>query len=75
MDNNPKASAVVVTELATLLETALPLARLLESDDHSDEERGQLRALVGPENFFELTNLLHRLGGRQAREVYRRASS
>ena len=67
-------SDATVRQLASLLEESLPLARFLESDDCSDEERHRLRELVGPEDFFELTNLLHRLGGRLARDVYRRDS-
>ncbi len=71
MKGNPDASDSVVQPLASLLEAASPLARELESDDYSDAERQRLRELVGFEDFFELTNLLHRLGGRRAREIYR----
>jgi len=69
--DNSEASDLVVRPLASLLEAALPLARVLESDECSDDERQCLRELVGPESFFELTNLLHRLGGRHARGIYR----
>lgn len=60
----------IIQPLASLLQLALPLARVLESDDYSDEDRQRLRELVGADEFFELTNLLHRLSGRHARRVY-----
>ncbi len=75
MSGTSEAAGVIVAPLAALLEAALPLARVLESDDCSDEERQRLRDLVGHENFFDLTNLLHRLGGKRAREVYRGSGS
>lgn len=60
----------LVEPLADLLKAALPLAREVESDRFSDKDRDRLRRVVGFEEFFALTNLLHRLGGPQARRVY-----
>jgi alkylhydroperoxidase family enzyme len=70
MTGNSDTGGSIVRPLASLLQAALPLARVLESDDCSDQDRQRLRELVGAEDFFELTNLLHRLGGRHARGVY-----
>jgi hypothetical protein len=70
MAGNSDMGGSIVEPLGSLLQAALPLARALESDACSDEERQRLRELVGAEDFFELTNLLHRLGGRHARRVY-----
>lgn len=59
-----------VAILASYLRVALPLAELVESDSSNDADRKRLREMVGSEEFFHLTNLLHRLGSRRARNIY-----
>lgn len=59
-----------VKALATYLRIALPLAELLVTDRFDELDRKRLRKLVGVEEFFNLTNLLHRLGSSRAREIY-----
>lgn len=43
-----------VDQLAVLLRQAAPLAKLVNSDQHSDEDRERLRVLVGRKKYVEL---------------------
>lgn len=58
--------------LASHLRGALPLAKALADPDVPESCRDNLRELVGFDEFFELTNVLHHIGSRKAREVYQK---
>lgn len=53
---------------AAVFNAALPLARHLDSDDCSAEQRSSLRRLIGEENMFDLSNHLNNLCSERARE-------
>ncbi len=56
--------------LAKYLRITHPLVEMVESDSFDEADRKRLRKLVGVEEFFDLTNRLHRLGSNKAREIY-----
>jgi hypothetical protein len=67
----PSLSAkLIITLLASYLSAAKPLADLLDSDEYTEADRTRLRAIVGDTDFFELTNVMHRLSGPRARRIY-----
>ncbi|MBO3752162.1 hypothetical protein J5X84_39390 [Streptosporangiaceae bacterium NEAU-GS5] len=53
----------VIPCLSALLTRALPLMRLVESEDFTPDERRDLRTRVGGRDFFELSTLLNRVRG------------
>ncbi len=65
--NGSAGNEVVIKNLASLLEAVYPLAKRAEADDFSDADRQRLRAIVGEDQFFRLTNALTRLSGAKAR--------
>ena len=58
-----------ITIFAHLMQTALPLAKRLASDDYSAEDRKKLRELAGKHTIFELNNELAKLCGERARKM------
>lgn len=73
VDVTGESVMLVAANLAALLKAVHPLAERLEADDVSDEIRAHLRALVGDNAFFKLTNSLTRLSGTQARSLTRKS--
>lgn len=53
---------------AAVFNAALPLARYLDSDGCSPEQRSNLRRLIGEENMFDLSNHLNNLCSERARD-------
>lgn len=61
------------TELAALIERAIPLARFLESDECQPEDRARLRDLSKDGyGVFELSNYLNNLCSERARDMARK---
>lgn len=56
-----------IMTLATLLSSALPLARNINSDSCSPADRSRLRDLLGEGGVFELSNILNALCSERAR--------
>jgi hypothetical protein len=61
------SSDQIIENLAALLSAVYPLAKRVEADDFSNADRERLRALIGEDQFFKLTNALTRLSGTKAR--------
>lgn len=60
---------LIAGHLAALLQSAFPLAKHLESDAFTTEDRARFRTRIGDETLFKLTNALTRLSGDQARSL------
>ncbi len=65
--SSDKLSVSLVTSLAHLVQAAIPLAEIVNSDKCSPEDRKKLRDLAGGNGVFRLANLLNRLCGEKAR--------
>jgi hypothetical protein len=66
MDTKSKEMDEVVRSLAGLLTQATPLAKLLNSPETPAVHRTNLRAAVGHERYFDLTNALHAMSSSRA---------
>lgn len=58
----------VVVFTASMLGTVLPLVRHLDSDQATPADRSRLRALVGNDDMFDLSNILNHLCSERARD-------
>lgn len=56
-----------IITLATMLSSAMPLARYLNSDSCTPEHRSRFRDLMGDGNVFEISNILNSLCSERAR--------
>lgn len=72
-DASDELAEMAARTLAGLIQTAVPLAKLLDSDRVTENVRDRLRQLSGPgaSGVFELSNLLNRLCGPRARQSLR----
>lgn len=61
------ARKIILDELARLVKMTIPLAKLVDSDYFTPEDRRTFRKLTAEEGVFEAANLLNRLCGEQAR--------
>lgn len=68
-DNGKTGGRAEIGSLARLIASALPLAEYLASGECTQEDRIELRRLVGGDGVFRLSNALNKLCGEKAREA------
>lgn len=69
--HKPQGSHLALIEsLAGLVKAAIPLARELESDEFTAEERALVRELAGGDGVHRLANMLFRICGERARGLH-----
>ena len=61
--------SIILHSLAHMLIAALPIAKLIASNEFSTEERANLRELAGAKTIFDLSNMLNALCGERARAL------
>ena len=61
--------SIMLHSLAHMLTAALPIAKLIASNEFSIEERADLRERAGAKTIFELSNMLNALCGERARAL------
>ncbi len=62
-----------IVRLAEILKEAYPLAIALNSDNFTDEQRAEMRKLVGPENYVQLSVTLAQMKSARTRLQHRGA--
>lgn len=67
--------AAIIKSFAQSVLALTPLAKLLESDEFTAEERAQLRELSGGRGVFEFANSLYRLCGERSRREHSATSN
>ncbi len=61
---------LTIVALQKLIESSIPLAELVLSDNFSDEDRRRLRSTMENDEVFHLANLLNGLCSKKAREIF-----
>lgn len=69
-----QADKHIIDSLCNILQAALPLVQLIESDTFTATDRVALRELVGEENFFRLSCYLSNLCSEKSREINRKTN-